>query len=427
MQKKIIALAVAGLVSGGAFAQANVTVSGNIGISYDSYNLNGATAARTTFRQNLVADQSSAVILKGEESLDGGLTAWFQIDSRLTMDRGNGGVNNWSSGLQTSGLGNGNTAIGFNGNLGSIGFGRWDVHYDAFAPIGDVVTAGALASRIGYFGVMAQVNGGQIALGSRAANLVWFDSPTWNGLRARVGFSTNPAAGEGEATLGLAAGGGDPGNGNAWQLRVNYDNGPWNAVWSYFKYQVEGRGDYVAAAWTLPATGGISTTPGSGAGVLGNGLNDPRDQVSNRLGMAYTFPMGVKVGIGWDRSTIKRNTATAANAATGAAAITAGDMTRTAWMLPISYTTGNHTMGLTYARAGNTSNVVGSSEAKEYLVHYGYNFSKRTGVGVQYVNLKNTTAGLYSVHGASNANTGYTGPISGEDTSLLSVNIRHFF
>ena len=33
MQKKIIALAVAGLVSGGAFAQANVTVSGNIGMS----------------------------------------------------------------------------------------------------------------------------------------------------------------------------------------------------------------------------------------------------------------------------------------------------------------------------------------------------------------------------------------------------------
>jgi len=422
MQKKIIALAVAGLVSGGAFAQANVTVSGNIGVSYDSYALSGATAARNTYRQNMIADQSSAIILKGEENLGNGLTAWFQIDSRLTMDRGNGGVNNWSSGLQTSGLGNGNTAIGVKGSFGTIGFGRWDIHYDALAPIGDVVTAGALASRIGYFGVMAQVNGAQIALGTRSSNVMFYDTPTWNGLRGRIGFSTNPASGEGEADLTLAGGGGDPGNGNAYQLKLNYDNGPISAVWSYFNYKVEGRGDYVAAAWTLPATGGIGSAP---ANVVGT--PDPRDQVSNRLGASYTLPMGLKFGLGWDRSTIKRNTAAAAVAATGAAAINAGDMTRTAWMLPISYTTGNHTMGFTYAKAGNTSNVVGSTDAKEYMVHYGYNFSKRTGVGVQYVNLKNTTAGAYSVHGASNANTGYTGPRAGEDTTLLSVNVRHFF
>jgi predicted porin len=413
MQKKIIALAVAGLVSGGAFAQANVTVSGNIGVSYDSYSLSGATVSRATYRQNMISDQSSAIILKGEENLGNGLTAWFQIDSRLTMDRGNGGVNNWSTGLQTSGLGNGNTAIGFKGNFGSVGFGRWDMHYDAFAPIGDVVTAGALASRIGYFGVMAQVQGAQVGLGTRAANVMFYDTPKWNGFGARIALSTAAAGGEGEAFL--AANNGDPGNGSAYQIKLNYDNGPINAVYSYFNHKVEGRGNYGGiAALTISAAGAISLTPAAVA------VANPTDQVSNRLGAAYTFPMGIKVGLGWDRTTNKNNTAGS------------GDFTRTAWMLPVSYTMGNHMFNFTYAKAGQTTNSVAAggstdSNAKEYMLAYGYNFSKRTSVGMQYLNLKNNSAGLYSVGGASVANTGLTGPIAGEDSTLLSFNVRHFF
>lgn len=410
MQKKIIALAVAGLVSGGAFAQANVTVSGNIGVSYDSYSLSGASVPRTTYRQNMISDQSSAIILKGEENLGNGLTAWFQIDSRLTMDRGRGGVNNFSTGLQTDGLGNGNTAIGFKGNFGTVGFGRWDVHYDSFAAIGDVPTAGALAARIGYFGIMAQVNGTQIALGTRASNAGFWISPTWNGLTVRLAGSTAAGGGEGEAFLGAANG--DPGNGSAWQFRADYANGPWNAVYSHFKHKVEGRGNYTAG-WAIAAAG-ITNTP---TAVL---APNPGDQTSNRLGASYAFPMGLKVGFGWDRSSIANNAAGS------------GDFTRSAWMLPISYTTGNHTMGFTYARAGQTTNtaaVIGStsSDAKEYMLHYGYNFSKRTSVGVQYINMKNTQAGLYTLGGASAANTGLTGSIAGEDASLLSFNVRHFF
>jgi predicted porin len=410
MQKKIIALAIAGLVSGGAFAQANVTVSGNIGVSYNSYSLSGATVNRTTYRQNVLADESSAIILKGEENLGNGLTAWFQIDSRLTMDRGRAGVNNFSTGLQADGLGNGNTAIGFKGNFGTVGFGRWDLHYDAFAPIGDVVTAGALASRIGYFGVMAQVQGTQIALGTRASNAIFYDTPKWNGFGARIALSTAGAGGEGEAFL--AANNGDPGNGSAYQIKLNYDNGPINAVYSYFNHKVEGRGNYTAG-WAIAAAG-ITNTPTAVAAA------NPADQISNRLGGAYTFPMGVKVGLGWDRSTIRNNTAGS------------GDFTRTAWMLPISYTMGNHMFNFTYAKAGQTTNSVAAggstdSNAKEYLLAYGYNFSKRTSVGVQYVNLKNNSAGLYTVHGASNANTGLTANIAGEDSTLLSFNVRHFF
>jgi predicted porin len=407
MQKKIIALAVAGLVSGGAFAQSNVTISGTIGASYDQYSLSGATAARTTYRQNMVSDQSSAVILSGSEKLGNGLEAWFQIDSRLTMDRGVGGVNNYSTGLQTSGLGNGNTAIGLKGSWGTVGIGRWDVHYDTLAGIENLAIAPALAARFGHFGLMANVNGAQIALGTRAANALFYVSPNFSGFTGTVAYSTAPAGGEGEAAL--AAANGDPGNGNAYQLKLNYANGPWAAVYSYFNFKVEDRNNYTAG-WAIAATG-ITNTPTATAAPA------PADQKSNRLGVAYTFPMGVKLGLAWDRSTV-------ANAA--------GDRTRTAWMLPISYTTGAHAFAFNYAKAGNTTNIAavgGNSDtsASEWLLGYAYSLSKRTTVGVQYITLSNANNASYSMAGASAANTGLTAAAAGEDGKLVSFNVRHTF
>jgi len=408
MQKKIIAIAIASL-SGVAFAQSNVTISGTIGASYDQYSLSGATAARTTYRQNMVSDQSSAVILSGSEKLGNGMEAWFQIDSRLTMDRGNGGVNNYSTGLQTSGLGNGNTAIGLRGNWGTFGMGRWDVHYDTLAGIENLGIAPALAARFGHFGLMANVNGAQIALGTRAANALFYVSPNFNGFTGTVAYSTAPAGGEGEAAQGAANG--DPGNGNAYQIKLNYNNGPWAAVYSYFNFKVEDRGNYTNN-WAIAPTTAITNTPTATAAP------NPADQKSNRLGVAYTFPMGVKLGLAWDRSTVSNNAT--------------GDRTRTAWMLPISYTTGAHVFAFNYAKAGNTSNIAavgGNSDtsASQWLLGYAYNLSKRTTVGVQYINLNNSNNASYSMAGASAANTGLTAATAGEDGKLVSFNVRHAF
>ncbi len=412
MQKKLIALAVAGLVSGGAFAQSNVTVSGNIGASVDSYSLSGATTARSTSRQNNVSDQSSAIILTGEEDLGKGLKAWFQIDSRFSIDRGNAGALSNSAPYPIAGLGNGNTAIGFKGAWGTVGIGRWDVHYDAFSGI-ENLTASPLAGRFGHFGLAAQINGAQVALGSRASNLVWYDSPSFSGFKARVGVSTNPAAGEGAAALVAGTGNPDPTDGRAYQIKLNYDNGPITAVYSYFNYKVEGRANYTSTFAVVAASGAIADTPALAAGPV-----FPADQKSSRLGGAYTFPFGLKVGLGWDRSTM-------AEAAAGL-----GDRTRTAWMLPISYTMGGHVFKFNYAKAGNTSGQVagtGDTSAKEFLLGYAYNFSKRTAVGVEYITLTNQTAGTYNVTGASTAITGLTGNTAGEDSKLLSFNVRHFF
>jgi predicted porin len=288
-----------------------------------------------------------------------------------------------------------------------VGVGRWDLHYDALAGIENLAIAPALAARFGHFGVMANVNGTQIAVGSRSANVMFYESPSFSGFKGRLSYSTNAYGGEGEAALGAANG--NPGNGSSTNLKLNYDNGPLNVVYSYWNHKVEDRNNYTAG-WAIAATG-ISNTPTATAAP------NAADQLSNRLGVAYTFPMGVKVGLAWDRSTVKSNAAT-------------GDMTRTAWMLPVSYTTGAHMFAFNYAKAGKTSGAAAGADdnaASQYLLGYAYALSKRTTVGVQYMAMTNKTNGAYSLAGASSANTGLTAATAGEDGKLTTFNIRHNF
>ena len=84
MQKKLIALAVAGLASTGAFAQANVTVYGVADASFDVVKTSNATSdlGNTT----RVSTNSSLIGFKGAEALGNGLTAVFQYESGVGFD-----------------------------------------------------------------------------------------------------------------------------------------------------------------------------------------------------------------------------------------------------------------------------------------------------------------------------------------------------
>jgi predicted porin len=88
MQKKIIALAVAGLVSGAAFAQTNVTVYGVADASFESASATGSAYGFNNDRKsfNRVNTNSSLIGFRGTESLGGGLDAIFQFESGANFD-----------------------------------------------------------------------------------------------------------------------------------------------------------------------------------------------------------------------------------------------------------------------------------------------------------------------------------------------------
>ena len=88
MQKKLIALAVAGLASTGAFAQANVTVYGVADATFDVVRASNVKDGYDLGNTTRVSSNSSYIGFKGAEALGNGLTAVFQVESGVDFAAG---------------------------------------------------------------------------------------------------------------------------------------------------------------------------------------------------------------------------------------------------------------------------------------------------------------------------------------------------
>ena len=121
MQKKLIAVAVAGLMSGAAFAQSNVTISGRVDVGYYASKVSGAgNAADTKSGIQSGIHDGSRIGFAGEEALGNGLKAIFMLEYGLANDANNGiGATNFASG---------NTSrqqwIGLTGSFGTVTAGQ---------------------------------------------------------------------------------------------------------------------------------------------------------------------------------------------------------------------------------------------------------------------------------------------------------------
>lgn len=371
MQKKLIAAAVAGLLSVPAFAQSNVTISGLVKAGWESYKLQDCAAGFSCRTESRVSDQSSRIIFNVLEDLGGGLKAWAQIDSRYANDLGGGAI------------GSGNTGVGFMGNWGKFTIGRWDVHYSEFGAI-ESNRAGSLQTYLAP-GVMSQVSHAAlttVANGTRTPNLLMWDSPNWNGFTARLAYTTSFAATEGSGRS--ATGTPNPGGGSAWTGALRYNNGPWTAGASFWNGDTEAR----------PAAGASSF-----------------DQDAWRAWAGYTFGFGLKVGLGYDRSKVDRSAAL-------------GDARRSAWMVPVSYSFGPHAVYGTYAHMGKTSNVANTG-GHAWMLGYDYAFSKRTSAGVYYTKVNNKRGAFYDMFGLGAS--GGTATAFGEDARQIYVGMAHSF
>jgi predicted porin len=379
MQKKLIAAAVAGLLAVPALAQTNVTISGRAAAGWESYKLQDCTTGFSCRNESRVSDQSSRIIFNVNEDLGGGLKAWAQMDMRYGNDMGGIGMT-------------GNTGMGLMSNSwGKFTIGRWDVHYGEFAAI-EGNRAGSLQTLLGT-GIMSQVSaatgGGLVTLGNgtRTPNLLMWDSPNWNGFTARLAYSTAGVAipvtgeGSGRSVTGTA----NPGGGSAWTGTVRYNNGPWTGGVSYWNGDTEAR----------PAAGASSF-----------------DQDGWKAWAGYTFAMGLKIGLGYDRSNIDRSAVL-------------GDARRSAWMLPVSYTFGPHAVYAKYAHAGKVSNIANSG-AHAWGLGYDYAFSKRTSAGVYYTKLNNKGGAFYDLFAVPGAN-GATVTAVGEDVRQIYIGMAHNF
>jgi predicted porin len=232
MQKKLIALAVAGLASTGAFAQANVTVYGVADASFDVVKISG-DANNELGNMTRVSTNSSLIGFKGAEALGNGLTAVFQFESAVGFD--NAGA-----------LGaNRDSYVGLAGGFGTVVLGNLtgptralgaalDVNAGATGIGANSALLGKLGNNlIGTTDASGNYGGGSTCgrsstctsiFDTRWKNAIAYVSPSFAGLNATVAYVAN----ENKALNGLAAA-----NTTGYDVGLKYANGPAMAAVTY--------------------------------------------------------------------------------------------------------------------------------------------------------------------------------------------------
>ncbi|WP_300451648.1 porin [Accumulibacter sp.] len=180
MQKKLIALAVAGLASGTALAQTNVTMYGIADAGY-VYSWGDDFVPGTNKFSGIASGllSGSRIGFKGEEALGNGLKAIFTLEYGLTIDN--------NTGVGTGGLNARQQFVGLSGGFGTVALGRqYAPGYDASAR--NDAFAGALFAPQSFLTAQA---GNTITpnSGARWDNAVTYTTPNWGGFTGKAIYS----------------------------------------------------------------------------------------------------------------------------------------------------------------------------------------------------------------------------------------------
>lgn len=181
MQKKLIAMAVAGLASGAAFAQSNVTVYGILDMAYVRGSADGADSRS---RIDSGGMSGSRLGFKGVEDLGNGLKAVFNLEWGVEIDQ-QMGLGQTAAGpgsnTVTSTTGNRNSFVGLAGGFGTVAAGRMQTAGYDFACSTSPIAGGVFDAynKVGLStGVQLLQCGGQ----GRANNAFAYISPSFGGL-----------------------------------------------------------------------------------------------------------------------------------------------------------------------------------------------------------------------------------------------------
>jgi len=211
MQKKLIALAIAGL-SSAAFAQTNVTIYGVADASFDFIKATDGNSGTNNPNFNRVSAQGSHIGFRGTENLGNGLNAIFQFESDANFDSG-GGLNT-----------NRDSFVGLSGGFGKVLLGTLTGPSRALGQALDVNAGGdssigsnrAVLGALG--GLLKPTTGTRASLAdTRINNAIGYVSPSFSGLQASAVYSANENKNENNgAKINLSG----------YDLGLNYNNGP---------------------------------------------------------------------------------------------------------------------------------------------------------------------------------------------------------
>jgi GBP family porin len=200
MNKKLMAVAVAGALAAPATVLAQAQIYGRANVGFDNYAATGATAgsASDLKARNRVYDTGSRLGFRGTEDLGGGMRAVFVIETGVNIDTGTTAGQGGQANTSTGTLATRDSYGGLEGNWGRVSFGRQSV----FWTNGTIAQTGANYVNIDV--PMATVGGGfgrVVGIGTRINNTLMYTLPTINGFGGYASYSPNSEAQQGSATL----------------------------------------------------------------------------------------------------------------------------------------------------------------------------------------------------------------------------------
>jgi predicted porin len=409
MQKKLMALAVAGALAapGVALAQTStVQIYGYLNAEYgfvDQPDVAVGVGQRSTDAFNSGA---SRIGFRGEEKLSGGMSAWFQCETQVN------GV--WSLGTAQSGWCNRNTAIGLKGGFGNVYFGRWDSAMKKASGVTRIL------NEAGWMGAQHMLIQEDFFTGwdfsTRNTHSVNYDTPNFGGFTASFQYT----AAHGAIDSADVAGTSNNNKGRIWSANGIYRGGPLALVAAYERHT-----DNVNEL-----SAGIGVTPAA-CGALGVGCVAAADGDSRAwlLGASYQFGP-VKVGVVW--ADLRGDVSALTVLGAGGTTVPLGDVKRRSLNLAADWKiTGPGTVrvGLTraYDLKGSIVDALAAAGVNtdtggtQYQIGYLHSLSKRTTLGVTYAHIDNDGGAFYNF-------TNLTTPANpGDDAGVLVLQMIHTF
>jgi len=359
MNKKLMAVAVAGAFAAPALVYAQNATVQIYGKAFFEYGYADQGDGRP--KTDILQTPGSAIGVKGQEQLGGGLSAWFQCESTADL-----------RGLNQEGLCSRNSAFGLKGGWGNVFAGKWDTPFKR-AYVGQVGVADT--GLAGFAFILAGNSTGTGVSGStpvvgdvapgigvsrnvwkrRESNLITYETPSFGGFQGIGAYSVANSTG--------ATNGGTNQKPRVGSLAGIYSNGPLNAALAFEKHYNFGNGNVGAAA-----TGD--------------------DDRAWTFGISYNFMGNLLVGFQWTDQRFETGTGT--------------ETKKKTWFLGADWNfAGPHHVTGGYANADDgkgTLNIGGTNApvrvgpntgADLWNIAYGYDLSKRTSTRFGYVRLNN--------------------------------------
>jgi len=460
MNKKLMALAVAGAVTAPGLAIAQITtgaptagVASNAGITLygrldeaimsNKFSSNGSGTI-SEVKKGDIHSAGNAIGVRGREDLGGGTAAWFQLEAGAWPD---GRLD--SAATTGSHFGGRNSGLGVSSALGDIMFGIWDTPYKVSMFTWNSLTSGGFSA------------GGVIV-----------------GNGDTTGALTNPLC---TTTVGNTSGSVTTGangvcvteatsNGTAWSRRVNNSIQYWSPVFAGLQFRLmtalanyqspasafpngvpkpkEYSGNLTWARGPLALTLAVDSHQGLRPNTAVGGEVNPKDSAV-QAGIKWNFGIA-EIGAGLEQLKYANNAAASAvnNKMDVKSAVVNGRVNAGPGQVWASYsaTPGGKSCIQPAAFNPNTGTgnlVIGSAacgdagKAKEMTLGYDYIMSKRTKMYFVYNKIDNgISTNYYYIAGpagngpgpAANQGTGTNGGLAaGTDVTTLAIGMQHVF